>query len=67
MVEKKLIDSRGYRLITTTYTYYPPTAREKAIEQAKQRRGEGKRTEVITETEYAQKYMGQPMQDLTKL
>jgi hypothetical protein len=52
----------GYRLITTTYTYYVDLS--KAAAEALKRRGEGKRTEIITEKEYNEKYAGIPMQDL---
>lgn len=58
-------DDQGYRLITTTYTYYPANKRANALEDAKKGRGEGKRTEVITESEYGRKHV-RPMQDLTK-
>lgn len=54
----------GYRLITTTYEYFQ--SKEVAKEQALRRRGQGKRTEIITEREYHEKHM-RPMQDLTEV
>lgn len=45
----------GYRLITTTYTYIPTL--EEAKSKALRGRGEGKRTEIITEDDYRQNYM----------
>jgi hypothetical protein len=55
----------GYRLITTTYTYYRTF--DEAKEEALKRRGEGKRTEIITEEEYNRTYSGKPMQDFTQI
>lgn len=54
----------GYRLITTTYTYI--TTLHEAKRLALKGRGEGKRTEIITEDDYCQHYM-KPMQDLTTI
>lgn len=54
----------GYRLITTTYTYIPTLHEAKRL--ALKGRGEGKRTEIITEDDYQQNYM-KPMQDLTTI
>lgn len=55
----------GYRLITTTYTYYQTL--EDAKEAAVMGRMAGKRTEIIPEAIYRLKYMDKRMQDLTKL
>jgi hypothetical protein len=56
----------GYRLITTTYTAYPINRFAEAKAEALKRRGEGKRTEIITEEEYQRNHQ-KPMQDLTNL
>lgn len=56
----------GYRLITTTYTAYPINCLATAKAEALRLRGEGKRTEIITEEEYRISHT-KPMQDLTKL
>lgn len=56
----------GYRVITTTYTFY--LYKEDAKAAALKGRGEGKRTEIITEDEYSERLpsLGS-MQDLTKI
>ena len=56
----------GYRLITTTYEYFPNF--DKVLAEARRRRGQGKRTEIISEQEYAERAheLG-PMQDLIAL
>lgn len=55
----------GFRVITTTYKYF--LSREEAKAEALKGRGEGKKTEIITEDEY-QRDPGRhiPMQDLSK-
>ena len=55
----------GFRLITTTYTYFADL--DEAKQEALRRRGEGKRTEIITEQHYNENYSQyhKPMQDHT--
>jgi hypothetical protein len=55
----------GYRVIITTYRFIPD--KKSAKELALKERGQGKRTEIITEREYQESSMSrEPMQDLSQ-
>ena len=55
----------GYRLITTTYRFFPD--KDSAKKEALAERGEGKRTEIITEKQYQENpTYHEQMQDLSQ-